>query len=95
MQELTANVLSDTFDNLQDIAKTMVTVPTAPHSSSPTAIAAFALNVLSQDCDENGTLRPPSDDATPQGKLRMLKAILGEVETAEMMEFWREEYQVD
>ncbi|KAF2218050.1 hypothetical protein CERZMDRAFT_80670 [Cercospora zeae-maydis SCOH1-5] len=59
MQSFTGNVLSDTFDNLRDMAQAMTRPTNAPASSSPTAIAAFALDILSQPIerwDENGTL---------------------------------------
>ena len=96
MPELTANVLSDTFDNLQDLSRAMVTAQSEPkpRSSSPAVIAAFALSVLTQDFDENGNPLGSADDITPQGKLRALKSMLGEHEVAELMEFWQEDYQI-
>lgn len=95
MHELTANVVSDFFDNLPDLATTAFAAPNAPTSNSPTAIAAFALSVLSQEWDEHGVPRMSSDDATPQGRLRALKSMIEDVEVAGLVDFWREEYQID
>ncbi|GIZ43753.1 hypothetical protein CKM354_000696900 [Cercospora kikuchii] len=97
MQGFTTNVLSDTFDNLHDMAQAMSRPPNAPASSSPTAIAAFALDILSQPIerwDENGTLRMSSDDPSPQGRLKTLKRLVGQAETEAMVDFWREEKEL-
>lgn len=97
MQGFTTNVLSDTFDNLHDMAQAMSRPPNAPASSSPTAIAAFALDILSQPIerwDENGTLRMSSDDPSPQGRLNTLERLVGQAETEAMVDFWREEKEL-
>ncbi|KAM3419678.1 hypothetical protein BST61_g3011 [Cercospora zeina] len=93
MSGFTANVLSDTFDNLRDMAQAMIRPSNAPVSSSPTAIAAFALDILSQPIergDENRTLRLSSDDSTPQGRLKTLDRLVGQAETEAIVDFWRE-----
>ncbi|PPJ58472.1 hypothetical protein CBER1_05616 [Cercospora berteroae] len=97
MQGFTANVLSDTFDNLHDMAQAMRGPTNAPASSSPTAIAAFALDILSQPIerwDEKGNVRMSSDDPTPQGRLKTLGRLVGQAETEAMVDFWREEKEL-
>lgn len=97
MQGFTANVLSDTFDNLHDMAQAMSRPLSAPASSSPTAIAAFALDILSQPIerwDDNGNLRMSSDDPTPQGRLKTLERLVGQAETEAMVDFWRVENEM-
>ncbi|KAI5366012.1 hypothetical protein Slin14017_G036520 [Septoria linicola] len=97
MKDTTANILSDTFVSLRDMAEAMVERPGAPDSSSPTAAANLALKFLSQPNDRwdaNGRLHMSSEDYTPQGRLQRLKNVISEEEMADLTEFWRDEWQL-
>jgi hypothetical protein len=97
MSQQTANLFSDVFGNLRDVAEGMTNPASDMPSSSPGAIADLALAQLSRSMnqyDENGGLGLASSDGSSEGKLDTLRHLVGDEEFGALVDFWQEEYQI-
>ncbi|KAK5674760.1 hypothetical protein LTS10_012496 [Elasticomyces elasticus] len=91
MVQHTAYVLSDLFENLQDLAETCTDISFPPASSSPSARAAAGYT-SSQDTEMLDAHNP---DMGGSGKLKRLRDLVGEQQCAELIDFWRDEWTVE
>ncbi|KAF7198553.1 OPA3-like protein [Pseudocercospora fuligena] len=87
--------LHDTFRSLPQIAETCINT-TSLNSSSPTNIAAFAQQVLSQaDLFDGDQMQTDFDTSTPEGRMMAIKNLAGEEQAAALLDFWKAEWSID
>ena len=92
MSQQTMYILSDLFPTLSDLATVCLSSTSAPNSSSPSVRAAGMISKA------NGTglvTSTQSSDVDTSSKLKQLRALVGEQQFQDIVDFWMEEWTVD
>lgn len=100
----TAYVLNDLFGSIGELAAACTTAASAPCSSSPTARLAKRVEGCREDdplsCDmsalhSSATLVGTSSSHEALGKLKKLRDLIGDRQTTDVVDFWRDEWTLE